>query len=34
MKKWPARLGNVWYMVLGFLFILLAAMWLIRKIVR
>jgi hypothetical protein len=34
MKKWPEKLGNVWYMVTGLILIMIAAMWLIRKIVR
>lgn len=32
MKSWPEKLGNVRLMVLGIVLILLAALWLIKRI--
>jgi hypothetical protein len=32
MKSWPEKLGNVRLMVLGMVFMLLAALWLVKKI--
>jgi hypothetical protein len=32
MKNWSEKLGNVRFMVLGIALILLAAMWLLRRI--
>jgi len=32
MKSWPEKLGNVRLMVLGIVLMLLAALWLVRKI--
>jgi len=32
MKSWPEKLGNVRMMVLGMVLMLLAALWLVRKI--
>lgn len=32
MKSWPEKLGNVRLMVLGIVLMLLAALWLIRRI--
>jgi hypothetical protein len=32
MKSWPAKLGNVRFMVLGMVLMLLATLWLVKKI--
>ncbi|MFZ0517273.1 MAG: hypothetical protein WBG23_01215 [Acidobacteriaceae bacterium] len=32
MKSWPEKLGNVRLMVLGMVLMLLAALWLVKKI--
>jgi hypothetical protein len=32
MKSWPEKLGNVRLMVLGIVLMLLAALWLVKKI--
>jgi len=32
MKKWPEKLGNVRFMVLGIVLMLLATMWLLSRI--
>jgi hypothetical protein len=32
MKSWPEKLGNVRLMVLGIVLMLLAALWLVRRI--
>ena len=32
MKSWPEKLGNVRLMVLGMVFMLLTALWLVKKI--
>ncbi len=32
MEKWPAKLGNVRFMVLGIVLMLLATMWLLSRI--
>jgi hypothetical protein len=32
MKNWPEKLGNLRFMVLGIVLMLLAAMWLLRRI--
>ncbi len=34
MKNWSEKLGSVRYMIFGIVLILLAALWLIRRIVR
>lgn len=34
MKNWSEKFGNPWYMIFGLIFIALAALWLIRIIVR
>jgi hypothetical protein len=32
MKNWPEKLGNVRFMVLGMVLMLLAALWLVNRI--
>jgi hypothetical protein len=32
MKSWPEKLGNIRLMVLGMVFLLLAALWLVKRI--
>jgi hypothetical protein len=32
MKSWPEKLGNIRLMVLGMIFLLLAALWLVKRI--
>jgi hypothetical protein len=32
MKSWPEKLGNVRLMVLGMVLMLLAALWLVKRI--
>jgi hypothetical protein len=32
MKSWPEKLGNVRMMVLGMVLMLIAALWLVKKI--
>ncbi len=34
MKSWNDKLGNVRFMVFGIVLMLLAAMWLIREMIR